>query len=85
MKTTERQILLCESNRVEITGILNIPSWDYQRIFSVSSFQPIIVLYGDEGAKVAVAEYQDQTLIQYTDASSCKKHFYFAFGNIILQ
>lgn len=83
VETPQRQKPLSESDRVEITGIINIPSWQYQKDFQIGSFQPIIVLYDDGGAKVSIAEYQGKALIQHTDASARKKDYYFASGDIL--
>lgn len=83
VETPDKHKPLSEADRVEITGILNMPAWEFQKDFSVGSFQAIITLYDAGGAKVAVAEYQGQALIQHTDPSGRKKEYYLTSGAIL--
>ena len=83
VETPDKQKPLSEADRLEITGILNMPAWEFQKDFSISSFQPIISLYDAKGAKVAVADYQGKALIQHTDATGRKKEYYFTSGAIL--
>jgi hypothetical protein len=78
METVDRQKPLNEQDRIEITNILQMSKWSYQKDLSVSTQKPIIVLYDDAGAKVSISEYQGNALVYYVDATARNREFYFA-------
>ncbi|PKM63542.1 MAG: hypothetical protein CVU96_07375, partial [Firmicutes bacterium HGW-Firmicutes-20] len=83
METVDRQKPLAESDRVEITNIIQMTKWSYQKDLSVTTQKSIIVLYDDSGAKVSISEYQGNALVYYVDASARNREFYFAPADII--
>jgi hypothetical protein len=78
METVDRQKPLSESDRIEITGIIQMSKWTYQKDLTVTTQKPIIVLYDDVGAKVSISEYQGKALVYYVDAKARNREFYFA-------
>jgi hypothetical protein len=78
METVDRQKPLNEQDRIEITSILQMSKWSFQKDLSVTTQKPIIVLYDATGAKVSISEYQGNALVYYVDASARNREFYFA-------
>ncbi|PKM90627.1 MAG: hypothetical protein CVU85_00275 [Firmicutes bacterium HGW-Firmicutes-10] len=83
METEDRQKPLSEADRLEITNIIQMSKWTYQKDLSVTTQKPIIVLYDALGAKVSISEYQGQALVYYVDASARNREFYFAPAEIL--
>ena len=83
METVDKQKPLSEFDRLEITKILQMSKWSYQKDLSVTAIKPIIVLYDAQGAKVSVSEYQGNALVSYVDAQGRNREFYFAPFDIL--
>jgi hypothetical protein len=83
METVDRQKPLSEADRLEITDIIQMSKWSYQKNLSITTQKPIIVLYDAFGGKVSISEYQGQALVYYVDASARNREFYFAPVEII--
>lgn len=83
METIDRQKPLSESDRLEITDILQMSAWNYQKDLSVNSLKPLLVLYDDLGSKVSVSEYQGNALIFYQGSSMRDREYYFAPAAIL--
>ena len=84
METAERVKPLSESDRKEITQVIQMSKWTFQKNFSISAFKPIIVFYDDSGAKVSVSEYEGKALVYYVDASQRNREYYFAPADILI-
>jgi hypothetical protein len=78
METVDKQKVLSESDRIEITNAIQMSKWAYQKNLSVTTQKPIIVLYDAEGAKISISEYQGNALVYYVDSQARNREFYFA-------